>query len=64
MTGALPVIPADQQLSDRRGIKVAINGKKGVGKTSRLAELANALPPIVFLTVDAEDGSPDPEVRS
>jgi hypothetical protein len=64
MTGALPIILADQRLSERRGIKAVILSKSGIGKTSRLAELANALPPIVFLTLDSEDGSPEPEVRS
>jgi ABC-type branched-subunit amino acid transport system ATPase component len=64
MTGALPLILADQRLAERRGIKAVIFGKNGIGKTSRLAELANALPPIVFLPLDSEDGSPEPEVRS
>lgn len=64
MTGALPLILADQRLAERRGIKAVILGKGGIGKTSRLAELANALPPIVFLPLDSGDGSPEPEVRS
>ncbi len=64
MTGPLPLAPAGQRLSERRNIKVVIPGKSGIGKTSRLAELANALPPIVFLPLDAEDRSPEPEVRS
>ena len=56
---SLPIITAE-----RRGIKVVILGKGGIGKTSRIAELANGLPPIVFLPLDAGDGSPEPEVRS
>lgn len=47
-----------------RRIVVRISGKNGIGKTSQLGELANALPPIVFLPLDSEDGSPEPEVRS
>jgi signal recognition particle receptor subunit beta len=64
MTGALPIIPVDRRLTDRRGIKTVIFGKSGAGKTSRLAELANALPLIMFLPLDSGDGSPEPEVRS
>ena len=30
----------------------------------QIAELANALPPIVFLPLDSEDESSEPEVRS
>ena len=64
MSGALPIMPVDQRLSDRRGIKVEIFGKSGIGKTSRLAELANALPPIMFLPLDSGDDSSEAEVRS
>jgi signal recognition particle receptor subunit beta len=64
MTRALTFITTDQQLSERRGIKVVINGKSGIGKTSQIADLANALPPIVFLPLDADDESSEPEVRS
>ena len=58
-----PIIRADQRLAERRGMKAVIFGKSGIGKTSRLAELANALPPIVFLPLDGGDGSSEPEVR-
>lgn len=64
MTGKLPIIPAGQRLSECRSIKVAIFGKIGAGKTSLIAELADALPPIVFLPLDPEDETPEPEVRS
>ena len=64
MSGALPIMPVDQRLSDRRGIKVEIFGKSGIGKTSRLAELANALPLIMFLPLDSGDDSSEAEVRS
>ena len=33
---ALPIILADQRLAERRGIKAAIFGKSGIGKTSLL----------------------------
>ena len=32
----LPIILADQRLAERRGIKAAIFGKSGIGKTSLL----------------------------
>lgn len=63
MTRALTVITAEQQLSERRGIKVVINGKSGIGKTSQISELANALPPIVFLPLGPDDESSETEVR-
>ncbi len=63
MTRTLPIISA-QRLADRRDIVVRIFGKKGAGKTSRIADLTNALPPIVFLPLDSGDESSEPEVRS
>ena len=36
MSRTLPIILADQRLSERRGIKAAIFGKSGIGKTSLL----------------------------
>ncbi len=60
MSGKLPIIPAGQRYSDRRGIKVVIFGKSGIGKTSLLP----TLPPDMTLFFDLEDGSPEPEVRS
>lgn len=60
MSGKLPTIPAVQQLSEQRGIKVVIFGKSGIGKTS----LLRTLPPDVTLFFDLDDGSPEPEVRS
>ncbi|MDN2582941.1 ATP-binding protein [Aquibium sp. ELW1220] len=36
MNSALPIILADQRLAERRGIKAAIFGKSGIGKTSLL----------------------------
>jgi hypothetical protein len=64
MTGALPLIHAGQRLSERRGIAVRIHGKKGVGKTSQIAELIKSLPPSAFLTLGPDDVSSEPEVRS
>ena len=60
MSGVLPIIPASQQHSERRGIKVVIFGKSRIGKTSLLP----TLPPDMTLFFDLEDGSPEPEVRS
>ena len=64
MSGKLPVILANQGLSERRGIKVVISGKSGIGKISQIAELIKALPPIVFLQLDSDDDTPEPAVRS
>ena len=41
-----------------------IVGKQGVGKTSSLSDLIKTLPPIVFLPLDSDDDTPEPEVRS
>jgi hypothetical protein len=64
MTGALPAIPADPRVAERRGIKFVINGKSGIGKTSQIAELIKSLPPSAFLTLGTDDESSEPEVRS
>ena len=64
MSGKLPIILADQRLSERRGIKAGIFGKSGIGKTSSLSDLIKALPPIVFLQLDSDDDTPEPAVRS
>ena len=64
MSGALPIIPVDQRLSERRSIKLVISGKSGIGKTSQIAELIKSLPPSAFLTLGADDESSEPEVRS
>jgi hypothetical protein len=49
---ALPIISADERLSHRRGIKAAIFGKCGLGKTSLLW----TLPPDKTLFMDLEAG--------
>ena len=64
MTGALPIILADQRLSERRGIKAVIFGKSGIGKTSQIAELIKSLPPSAFLALGPDDESSGPEMRS
>ena len=64
MSGKLPIILADQRLSERRGIKAVIFGKSGIGKTSSLSDLIKALPPIVFPQLDSDDDTPEPAVRS
>ncbi len=60
MTRALTFITTDQRLAERRGIKVVIIGKSGIGKTS----LLRTLPPDMTLFFDLDDGSPETEVRS
>ena len=64
MSGKLPVILANQGLSERRGIKVVISGKSGIGKISQIAELIKSLPPSACLTLGPDDDTPEPEVRS
>jgi ABC-type transport system involved in cytochrome bd biosynthesis fused ATPase/permease subunit len=49
---SLPLILADQRLSERRGIKAVIFGKSGIGKTSLLW----TLPPDTTLFFDLEAG--------
>ncbi len=49
---SLPIILADQRLAERRGIKAAIFGRSGIGKTSLLW----TLPPDTTLFYDLEAG--------
>lgn len=53
MTSALPIITADQRLSEPRGIKGCIFGKSGIGKTSLLWSL-NATTTL-FMDLEAGD---------
>jgi hypothetical protein len=53
MIGALPIITADQRLSEPRGIKGCIFGKSGIGKTSLLWSL-NATTTL-FMDLEAGD---------
>ena len=64
MSGKLPIILADQRLSERRSIKLVISGESGIGKISQIAELIKSLPPSAFLTLGPDDDTPEPEVRS
>jgi hypothetical protein len=50
---ALPIISADQRLSEQRGIKGRIFGKSGIGKTSLLWTLPEAT--TLFLDMEAGD---------
>jgi len=53
MTGALPIITADQRLAETRGIKGVIFGPSGIGKTSLLWTLKNAT--TLFFDLEAGD---------
>ncbi|SEO89433.1 AAA domain-containing protein [Salinihabitans flavidus] len=53
MTGALPIITADQRLAEIRGIKGVIFGPSGIGKTSLLWTLKNAT--TLFFDLEAGD---------
>ena len=50
---ALPIISADQRLAERRGIKGAIFGKSGIGKTSLLWTLESST--TLFFDLEAGD---------
>lgn len=49
---ALPIITADQRRAERQGVKIAVLGKSGIGKTS----LLRTLPEASTLFVDLEAG--------
>ena len=53
MTGALPIISADQRLAEPRGIKGCIFGKSGIGKTSLLWTLNAST--TLFMDLEAGD---------
>nr|CAM77558.1 conserved hypothetical protein [Magnetospirillum gryphiswaldense MSR-1] len=50
---SLPIISADQRLAERRGIKGAIFGKSGIGKTTLLLTMAPAT--TLFFDLEAGD---------
>ncbi len=49
---ALPIISAEQRLSEKRGVKLVLLGKAGIGKTTQL----KTLPETSTLFVDCESG--------
>ena len=53
MTGALPIITADQRMAEPRGIKGVIFGPSGIGKTSLLWTLRNST--TLFFDLEAGD---------
>ena len=53
MTGALPIITADQRLAEPRGIKGVIFGRSGIGKTSLLWTLSAST--TLFFDLEAGD---------
>jgi len=53
MTGALPIITADQRLAEPRGIKGVIFGPSGIGKTSLLWTLKSST--TLFFDLEAGD---------
>jgi hypothetical protein len=53
MTGALPIITADQRMAEPRGIKGVIFGPSGIGKTSLLWTLLNST--TLFFDLEAGD---------
>jgi hypothetical protein len=53
MTGALPIVTADQRMAEPRGIKGVIFGPSGIGKTSLLWTLLNST--TLFFDLEAGD---------
>lgn len=53
MSGALPIITADQRMAESRGIKGVIFGRSGIGKTSLLWTLRNST--TLFFDLEAGD---------
>ena len=49
---ALPIITADQRLREKKGVKLVLLGKSGIGKTTQL----KTLPEASTLFVDLEAG--------
>ena len=49
----LPIISAQQRMSERKGVKLLMLGKSGIGKTSRLKDLDPAT--TLFLDIEAGD---------
>ena len=50
---ALPIITADQRLREKKGVKLVMLGKSGIGKTSQLRTLSAASP--LFVDLEAGD---------
>ena len=50
---ALPIISAQERLAERKGVKLLMLGKSGIGKTSRLKDLDPAT--TLFLDIEAGD---------
>jgi ABC-type transport system involved in cytochrome bd biosynthesis fused ATPase/permease subunit len=55
---ALPIISAEQRLAEKRGVKLALLGKAGIGKTTQL----KTLPETSTLFVDCESGEAAGEI--
>lgn len=50
---SLPIITAQQRLAERKGVKLLMLGKSGIGKTTRLKDLDPAT--TLFLDIEAGD---------
>ena len=49
---SLPIISAQQRMAERKGVKLLMLGKSGIGKTTRLRDLE----PSTTLFIDIEAG--------
>ena len=50
---SLPIISAQQRMAERKGVKLLMLGKSGIGKTTRLKDLDPAT--TLFLDIEAGD---------
>ena len=50
---SLPIISADQRRAEKRGVKMALLGKSGIGKTSQLKTLGTDI--TLFIDLEAGD---------
>ena len=50
---SLPIISAQQRMTERKGVKLLMLGKSGIGKTTRLKDLDPAT--TLFLDIEAGD---------
>ena len=52
----LPIITADQRLREKKGVKLVLLGKSGIGKTSLLWTLNPDTTPYIFFVADGTGG--------
>ena len=46
---SLPIISAQQRMAERKGVKLLMLGKSGIGKTTRLRDLDPSMTLFIFI---------------